>query len=344
MTADRGWDLETAAVAKALDAWPFEVERVELMSVSENLVFRVERSGTGPVVARLHRRGYNSLAELESEHAWVRALNRSGAVRASVPIEATDGRSHVSVEVVEGDDRFVGVVDWVTGRPLSHVLEEAVSPVEAVDWYRRAGEVLGDLHSQSTAWHRPAWFGRRSWNVDGMVGPDPLWGRFWEVPGTGERQRDLLLETRGVLHRTLTDFGTMPDRFGLIHADLYADNLFVTNRDLVMIDFDDAGFGWHLYDLAVSVYDQGNAAWFPDVCAAIVAGYRERHDLPQEHVELLPTFLLTRCLALLGWLADRPELDPTGTRLAHDLKSAVRRCEVFLRGADPFDSPPAPIS
>ena len=337
--ADGRWQREAAAVTRALSAWPFDVVGVDLLSVSENLVFRVERAMGGPVVARLHRSGYNSLIELESEHAWVDSLNKGGILATARPIEASDGRSHVAVDVSDGDRRFVGVVDWVAGQTMSQTLDGNISSGQAADWYRRTGALLGELHNQSGEWERPSWFQRRVWNVDGMVGPNPLWGRFWEAPGAEAEQREVLVGTRDALHETLSAFGTGADRYGLIHADLYAENLFVDGDDLVMIDFDDAGFGWHLHDLAVSIYDQSCLAWFPEVKDAVVAGYRERRALPGDHEALLSTFLLLRSLSLLGWLVDRPELDPTGERAASDLVSVVARCEVFLSGGDPFFQP-----
>lgn len=334
--ADDRWQRETTAVSRALDAWPFEVAAVELLSVSENLVFRVERKTGGPVVARLHRPGYNSLVELESEYAWVSSINQSSSIAAALPIETSDGASHVAVDVSEGDTRFVGVVDWVPGQTLAEILDGEISPVESVEWYRRVGALLAETHNQAAAWKPPSWFQRRAWDVDGMVGPDPEWGRFWEVPLADPSQREVLTRTRDSLHEVFSEFGTGADRYGLIHADLYCENMFVVDDELVMIDFDDAGFGWHLYDLAVAVYDQSRATWFPDVREAIVAGYRDNRSLPADHEALLSTFLLMRSLALLGWLVDRPELDPTGSRVERDLLAAVDRCTTFLGGADPF--------
>lgn len=335
MSDDR-WPRETAAVARALEAWPFEVEAVELLSVSENLVFRVERKTGGPVVARLHRSGYNSLAELESEHAWVTSLNESGSVAAARPIETADGRSHIAVDVSAGDRRYVGVVGWVAGQSLRDALDAEPSPTQIVDWYRSVGALLGDLHNQAAAWERPLPFVRRAWDQDGMVGPDPLWGRFWAMPAADPHQRDVLARTRDALRTILSEFGTGADRFGLIHADLHAGNIFVRGNDLVMIDFDDAGFGWHLHELAVSIFDQSLDAWFPEVKDAIVSGYRERRELHDDHAALLSTFLLLRALSLVGWLADRPELDPTGQGLEGGVVRVTALCERFLSGADPF--------
>ncbi len=336
MTADDRWPRETAAVRRALDAWPLEVAAIELLSVSENLVFRVEQVTGGPVVARLHRPGYNSLVELESEHAWVTSINRSSSIAAARPIETTDGRSHVAVDVSEDDTRFVGVVDWVGGQTLGHMLDGEISSSETVEWYRRTGALLGQIHNQAAVWKPPSWFRRRAWDVDGMVGPDPEWGRFWAVPLADPGQREVLTRTRDALHEILSGFGTGVDRYGLIHADLYCENVFVADDELVMIDFDDAGFGWHLYDIAVAVYDQARAAWFPEVRDSVVAGYRQSRPLAADHEALLSTFLLMRSLALLGWLVDRPELDPTGTRVERNLVAAVAHCITFLSGADPF--------
>ena len=39
--------------------------------------------------------------------------------------------------------------------------------------------------------------------------------------------------------------------YNLIHADLHFGNVLVDGDRLAVIDFDDCGFGWHPYELAV---------------------------------------------------------------------------------------------
>src|SRR3546814_1904552 len=51
----------------------------------------------------------------------------------------------------------------------------------------------------------------------------------------------------------LLRFGQAPDRFGLIHADFRLANLLVHKGDTRVIDFDDSGLGWYLYDAATAV-------------------------------------------------------------------------------------------
>ncbi len=40
----------------------------------------------------------------------------------------------------------------------------------------------------------------------------------------------------------------------MIHADMHLDNVLKDGERLNVIDFDDAGYGWHAFDLAVGIY------------------------------------------------------------------------------------------
>jgi len=77
---------------------------------------------------------------------------------------------------------------------------------------------------------------------------------------------------------------------------------------LAVIDFDDAAFGWHLYDLAVALvfYDEHpHFTGFRDAC---LRGYGAVRPPPEGAVRWLPMFWLIRRLVQVGWLQARPEL------------------------------------
>ena len=59
---------------------------------------------------------------------------------------------------------------------------------------------------------------------------------------------------REEVSRELLAFVKSPDRFGLIHGDLVPENILIHAARLRIIDFDDAGFGWHMFELASSLY------------------------------------------------------------------------------------------
>jgi Ser/Thr protein kinase RdoA (MazF antagonist) len=107
----------------------------------------------------------------------------------------------------------------------------------------------------------------------------------------------------------LARFGKREDRFGLIHADCMPDNVLIHRGVASVIDFDDCGFGWYLYDpatlFAFSVADDA----FPTMLDAWAEGYRSVAGLPDAHLAELPTFIMARCLVGLGWLHTRRETD-----------------------------------
>ena len=95
--------------------------------------------------------------------------------------------------------------------------------------------------------------------------------------------------------------------YSLIHADLHPHNLLVDGDQLYVIDFDDSGFGWHQYELAVALFSYQSKPDFDAVRDALIAGYRSERALSDPAIELLPMFLLIRTLAMLGWIHERPE-------------------------------------
>ncbi len=85
----------TPAALEALQAFPIDSTELELVSVSENVTFRVRDASDGTTyVLRLHRPGYHSLDELIAERVWIRALGDAG-IAVPPPLAASDGREYV---------------------------------------------------------------------------------------------------------------------------------------------------------------------------------------------------------------------------------------------------------
>ena len=64
----------TGNVRRALSHWGYEDAKTKLLSLSENAVFRVEATDGSVWVLRLHRPGYRSAEQVESEMAWLDAV------------------------------------------------------------------------------------------------------------------------------------------------------------------------------------------------------------------------------------------------------------------------------
>jgi len=111
-----------------------------------------------------------------------------------------------------------------------------------------------------------------------------------------------------VIQRRLERFGQGADVFGLIHADLRLANLLVDGTHLRIIDFDDCGFSWYLYDFATSISFIEHEPIVPDLLQAWVQGYCRQLPLSAEARAEIPTFVILRRILLTAWLASHAEV------------------------------------
>ncbi len=126
-------------------------------------------------------------------------------------------------------------------------------------------------------------------------------------------------------------FAAQGGDFGLIHADVLRENVLFSAGTVSIIDFDDSGFGFRLYDLATLASQNEDAPDYPDLMAAAVAGYRSIRPLSDTDVALLPMFLMLRRFASMGWVVDRVPVGDARSRTY--AARAVNAARKFLDSA-----------
>ena len=298
----------TQAAWKAVEHFALEAEDIVLAAYSENVTFRVSvRDAPTDYVLRLHRPGYSSLEELESERIWTRALKETGV---AVPdsLKTQQGGHYALVDIPgAGEQRYAGMTTWHEGTPLSDYLQSHSDGAERERIFRRFGEIAAVFHNQSTRWTPPTGFSRRRLGAGELLGEAPFWGRFWEHPALTVAQQEWLLHARDEVRTALGAYGEKPGNFSLIHADFTPDNIIYDGEHLAIIDFDDAGYGWHVYDIASVLIECRDARDIEALQAALLEGYLAHRPLAQRDIDMLPTFLLIRGMAIIGWYLQRPE-------------------------------------
>ena len=50
------------------------------------------------------------------------------------------------------------------------------------------GKELAKLHKFSDNWIKPDNFYKREWDINGLVGENPIWDKFWENPKLSNKQ------------------------------------------------------------------------------------------------------------------------------------------------------------
>ena len=323
-------DTRLAVAEKALVAWDFQATQIEHIATSENTVFRVDADDGGTYALRIHRPGYHTLSELNAELQWTEALNEAG-VDVPKPQLTQEGLGYATVSIPNTDEiRHVGIVEWIDGVPLAKVMKETDDQQTLIGYYDQLGQITAQIHNQAVNWQIPKGFQRHAFDADGFMGAAPFWGPFWEVPQLTDAERKLILQTRSAIHRTLSEYGKQKETYSLIHADLHAYNLLVSDNRLYAIDFDDSGFGWHQYDMAVALYNTQDEPNFEAIRDTFISSYRSLRVIEDSAIELLPMFLLIRPLALLGWLYERPEFN-SGERIKRLIALACKQAETFLK-------------
>lgn len=292
---------------KAAGYWAIAESDLRLIAHRENAVFAANLPNGRKAALRIHRRGYNSESEIRSELWWAAALAAQGFPTPR-PIPAANG----SLTALLPDGHVASLVEWIDATAIGNADAPLPQTLPGqINLYRQIGALLANLHKLSDSMALPGDFARRKWDLDGLLGDNPHWGRFWENPLLDDAQRRELEHARQDATEILAAYR---GDFGLIHADALRENIMQDAQGLTLIDLDDSGFGWRLYDLAVALSQGIEEDGYPALRDAILQGYADIRPLPDRAEELFALFAALRACASLGWCATRV---PPGSAAMH---------------------------
>ena len=290
-------------VAQSLPRWDLSPATViSLLNLSENATFALSDPGGRELVLRVHRVGYSSAEEIRSELAWINALHRDGAIETATALPGSNGELLQTLESPSGRSaRYAVAFERLGGR-------EPDSSRDAVQWFERLGELTAKMHRHARSWKLPAGFRRKRWDLEAMVGPKAFWGSWRDAIGLDASGATVIERALALIGQRLERFGMGADRFGLVHADLRLANLLVEAEHLRIIDFDDCGLSWFMYDFATAVSFIEHEPIVPELLRAWCSGYRKVAPLSAQETEEIATFVVLRRILLSAWLASHNEV------------------------------------
>jgi Ser/Thr protein kinase RdoA (MazF antagonist) len=281
--------------SQALEAFGFTTARMKFIVDAGNTMYRVKTSNPLPkagslyvnncYLLRLHWPGYHNDGAVDSELEWLVALCNAGL---PVPQPITTRTGELSVEVsVPGVSaaRRCSLLRWVKGR----MVKKLVRP-----WHMKAiGGLIARIHDQASSWKLPPGFVRRHYDQNGLwgdaTGTNCTANEVWQrIP---QQYFKAFQEVTRRMEQIMEDWGKEANVYGLIHADIGTKaNVLFHSGEARVIDFDDAGFGYWMYDLAIALSDwEGEMVWsaYRD---ALLEGYTEIRTIPDEQLEQLKLF------------------------------------------------------
>lgn len=316
---------ELAEAATALYALPENLS-VRLINLSENATYKLEAPDGRRWALRIHRDGYHSKTAVASELAWAMDLRNTGVVTTPRPLQGKDG----GIIQQLGHRRMprarnIVLFDWETGSEPG-IGEDLSAPFEVL------GEMTARMHLHARQWQRPEWFARHVWDFETSLGDDkPHWGRWRDGMGVDAERERIFGRAVGLVGRRLAAYGKGPQRFGLIHCDLRLANLLIDGKAVKVIDFDDCGFGWYMYDAATPVSFYEHEPQVPGLLESWKKGYRRVIALPKEDEAEIPTFLMLRRLLLVAWIGSHHETDLAKSMGRPYTEGTAGLCEEYLR-------------
>lgn len=294
-----------------------------LINISENATFRLDHAATGQRWAlRIHRVGYHSERGIASELAWLAGLREARCALVPEPIPGRDGNL-IQTVTSEGllMPRHVVLFAWEPG------VEPAADDIKG---FELMGEAAARMHRHVQSWPRPSWFERHTWDFETSIGARPHWGRWRDGLGMRPEIEAAIAEATATVERRLATFGKDPSRFNLVHGDMRLANLLMHDGAVKVIDFDDCGFSWLLYDCATTVSFFEERPEVPDLLSAWVRGYRRVTPLTAEEEREIETFVLLRRILLIAWIGSHAETDLAQTMGVAYTEAALPMCERYL--------------
>lgn len=287
----------------------------------QNATWGVQCRGGPRYVLRIHAPRRHDTATIRSELLWLQALNAEDGFVVPIPIRTRGGRlwTTVSAEGVP-EPRVCTLLTWLPGRFAQRTRTPAL--------LRELGRLMARLHLQASRYRIPKSFVRPRWDHGGLFGRDAQTQVGWDR--LTRRQKRLFENVTERVGEIMERLGTDRDVFGLIHADLIFSNVMFHRGEARPIDFDDCGFGYFLYDMAILLDRIEMREDYAALRAALLEGYRQIRPLATKHEAHLDLFVLARWVFLGVCFLSRPEFSTYAPRFLAIVEPKVER---YMRAA-----------
>jgi len=235
---------------------------------------------------------------------WLAALNQEAGLPVPAPVKTQDGKLLVTI-LTKGipQGRIVSLLRWLDGRRLSQGL--------CPEHLTALGRVVAQMHAFSAGWQPPAGFTRPAWNWDAQLGGSLFKCSRQELVASMPPQVQEPFETVSQeAKQVMESLGQAPDAYGLIHADLYPENVLFKTGDAYPIDFEDCGYGYWMWDIAVALCQWAWGADWERMRDAFREGYARVGCLPETQWAHLDLFVATQFATMVLWASAFLKEDP----------------------------------
>jgi Ser/Thr protein kinase RdoA (MazF antagonist) len=298
----------------ALEAYGLSGAALRFIQYGENIIYRVDATGRAALVnegspyirnryvLRIH--AMDDKEAIASELTWLTALSQEAGLPVPGPVPTLDGE-HLAVivtpEIPQG--RIVSLMRWLDGQRL----DRGLRPKHLT----ALGQVVARLHAFSASWQPPAGFTRPHWDWDAQLGGSMFEHPREELVASMPAQfQEPFQAVSQEARQVLESLGTSPEAYGLIHADLYPENVLFKAGQAYPIDFEDCGYGYWMWDIAVALCHWAWCDEWEQMRDAFRDGYARIRTLPEVQWAQLDLLVATQFATMVLWASAFLKHDP----------------------------------
>jgi Ser/Thr protein kinase RdoA (MazF antagonist) len=233
------------------------------------------------------------------------------------PVTARDGRLVVEAAATGvPEPRICVLFRWLDGR----FVDRRLTPAHL----RAVGAATAELQLHADGWAPPPGFARP--RADTMttrakvesIAPSAPAALAGDHPSpddaramidfVGEsvstRDGELVRTAIEAIWGTTRELAAQRGSFGLIHGDLHQENYLFEQGRFRVIDFDDCGWGFDLYDPMVTTSELQGRRRYPELRDATLEAYAARRPLPPRYEHHLDMLTALRRLQVIAWILE----------------------------------------
>ncbi|WP_113652649.1 phosphotransferase [Pedobacter namyangjuensis] len=238
-------------------------------------------------VFRIYSFNWRSLTEIKAEVDYLNLL-KENRIPISYPISDSEGKFICNINAVEGL-RYGVLFSYAKGEKLLTYSE---------DLHFRTGQIMAKMHKVGM----DKYIDRISYNADNL-----LTDTFNYLPNFLPEDTDQyqFLSKLSVYLKQAISYAKVEElRKGVVHLDVWFDNMNIDGNDITIFDFDFCGNGWLIYDLAYYIMQihstEVSTADYELKVSSFLNGYESITKISTEERRLLPVLGLAIYVFYVG--------------------------------------------
>lgn len=302
----------------ALEAYGLKKTHFRILTQSGNVLFRVYESSSdlhrvkddpfvpGQYLLRIHDIRGQKTDAIRLDMAWLSAIRKDTGLPVSEPVRALDGNFVVRISTPRVPEKHnCTLLKWVKGR---HIIKN-IRPHH----FQVQGEIMARLHNHASQWQIPKGFNKRKFDYDGLFRDDAGAGipnsEAWRLlPNSHHKAFKAISQKTG---QVMDDWGQGRDVYGLIHGDCGVDaNVLFWKGQAHIIDFDDSGFGYYLYDLAIALEHCWEEQLYARYLDSLLRGYNKYRRIPKDQLGYMDLFRAAFYVYMGLWTVAMDKMHP----------------------------------